>query len=162
MTTNGHQSNGVGSLNFETFQNVIDGKLVRTSKTRHGINSSTLEANPEVPVSTEEDVDRTVSAAKKASEIWAEVPISERQQAVVKFADTLLSHKDAFATMLTKEQGKPLLFAKQEVDNAVHWLKVQAQIPFPKEVVEESDEKLVLNRYTSLRSLSSLGTFLSC
>jgi acyl-CoA reductase-like NAD-dependent aldehyde dehydrogenase len=150
MTTFGHHTNGVTSFNFETFHNIIDGKLVSTNKTRHGINPSTLEANPDVPIASEEDVNITVSAAIKAQLTWAETLISVRQQAVIEFADALLSHKDAFATMLTKEQGKPLFFAKQEVDNAVHWLKVQASIPFPEQISEETNSKIVVTRYTPL------------
>lgn len=150
MATNRAHQNGVHSLTFDKFYNTINGKLESTSERRHGINPSNLEGNAEVPIATKEDVDRTVEAAKFAGESWADVPIAERQQAVIKFAEALDSHKDAFAAMLVKEQGKPLMFASMEVDNAVRWLKVQAQIPFPKEVVEENDEKIVLTRYTPL------------
>jgi acyl-CoA reductase-like NAD-dependent aldehyde dehydrogenase len=141
--TNGH-ANGHVSLDFTSFSNIIDGKFVSSTKKSRNINPSTLEENPEVPIATQKDVDDTVSATIKAGERWAEVPIAERQEAVVKFADALASLKEQFATMLTKEQGKPLVFAKQEVDNAVNWLKGQAKIPFPEEIIEESDERIVV------------------
>lgn len=95
-------------LDFTKFYNVIDGKLESTATTRHGINPSTLEKNPPVPVSTIEDVDRAVEAAVKAAESWADVPYLERQKKVAQFADGLEALKDDFAVMLTKEQGKPV------------------------------------------------------
>ncbi|KAF2420191.1 aldehyde dehydrogenase [Tothia fuscella] len=150
MTTNGTKSNGHTALDFKSFSNTINGKLVGTKKTQHNINPSTLEANPEVPIVSEEEVNEAVNYAIAAGEKWAEVPVKERQAAVVKFADALASYKDDFASMLTKEQGKPLMFAKMEVDSGVQWLKTQAAIEFPEETVEESDERVVVTRYTAL------------
>lgn len=95
-------------LDFTKFYNVIDGKLETTPKTRHGVNPSTLEANPEVPLSTAEDVDRAVQAARRAQEAWAETPYEERKQAVAKLGDLIEENAAEFALMLTKEQGKPV------------------------------------------------------
>lgn len=108
-----HAENGVngsssGGLDFTKFSNVIDGKLSSTSKTRHGINPATDKPNPEVPVSTPEDVDRAVEAAKKVSKAWGKVSYADRRKAVLAFADALEKEKDGFARMLTKEQGKPV------------------------------------------------------
>lgn len=101
-------TNGTSKLDWTKFYNVVDGKLETTSKTRHSVNPSTLEANPEVPLSTPEDVDRAVQAAKKAQEAWADTPYAERQKAVAKLGEALEAHAEEFALMLTKEQGKPV------------------------------------------------------
>lgn len=95
-------------LSFTEFYNVIDGKLTTTKETIQGVNPSTLEENPPVPVSTREDVDEAVEAAKRASEAWADVPYKERQGIVAKFADGIDAVKDELALLLTKEQGKPV------------------------------------------------------
>lgn len=105
------QKNGsakAAKLDFTTFHNVINGKLVSTAKTTHNINPSTLEANPEVPVSTLNDVNEAVAHARTAAKKWATVPVAERQQAVRNFAAALGENADDFAHMLTKEQGKPV------------------------------------------------------
>ncbi|EXA43070.1 hypothetical protein FOVG_08100 [Fusarium oxysporum f. sp. pisi HDV247] len=94
--------NSHAKLNFTEFFNVIDGKLKTTKETSQGVNPSTLEKNPPVPVPTREDVDRAVQAAKKASEAWAEVPYKERQALVAKFADGIDSIKEDLAVLLTK------------------------------------------------------------
>ncbi|KAK3065149.1 hypothetical protein LTS18_008301 [Coniosporium uncinatum] len=148
MITNG-ETHGA-KLDFRTFRNVINGRLTKTVETRHGINPSTLESNPEVPVSTREDVDEAVRYARQASQSWAEVPLAERQQAVIRFAAALKVQEKEFAAMLTKEQGKPLFLAIDELAKASHWLDAQARLPYPEEIVEETEERIVVTRYTPL------------
>jgi acyl-CoA reductase-like NAD-dependent aldehyde dehydrogenase len=93
---------------FETFSNVIDGKLQSTATTRHGVNPATLEDLPPVPVSSQEDLDVAVVAAAKATTEWQKVPIEKRRDAVSRLADALEAQADDFAAYLTKEQGKPV------------------------------------------------------
>lgn len=97
-----------GSLDFSTFYNVIDGKLSPTQKIRHGINPATEELNPEVPVSTLEDVDRAVEAGQRAFRSWSKTTYEERRKALLAFADALEAERDKFANLLVKEQGKPV------------------------------------------------------
>ncbi|KAM5353222.1 hypothetical protein ACJZ2D_016881 [Fusarium nematophilum] len=96
------------TLDFSTFHSIIGGRLEGTNKTRHNLNPSTPEANPEVPLSTRDDVDRAVKAAQETAATWANVPVADRQQAVIHFADALERLQDDFATVLVKEQGKPV------------------------------------------------------
>lgn len=93
-------------INFTEFYNLIDGKLETTKETLQNTNPSTLEKNHPAPVATQEDVDRAVEAAKKASESWSEVPWEERQALVTKYAEGIDALKDEFAHLLVKEQGK--------------------------------------------------------
>lgn len=96
------------ALEFETFLNVIDGKLSGTEATRCSVNPSTLEENPQVPLSTPADVDKAILAAANASSTWAETPWAERQNTIKAYADALDTHVDNFARMLVSEQGKPV------------------------------------------------------
>lgn len=96
-------------LRFDEFYNVINGELAKTNKSIHGTNPSTLGRNPDVPLSTQEDVDKAVRAARTAAAEWEIVPLADRQQAVLDFANALHEHREDFALMLTKEQGKPVL-----------------------------------------------------
>lgn len=136
-------------LNWETFQNSINGKLESTVETRHGIDPATGKRGPDVPVSTQSDVERAMNASHAAFEKWSEVPFVQRQKAVVDFASALEAEKERFAQMLTKEQGKPLVFARMEIDLAVHWMKSLARIELPEEKIVEKDKEIVV-RYTPL------------
>lgn len=102
--TNGHSK----SLDWTKFSNTVNGQQKQTSETRHSINPSTLEEGPEVPVSTQADVDEAVKAAREAAPAWGEVSVADRQKAVLAYADALDAAKDDFTKMLTKEQGKPV------------------------------------------------------
>ncbi|RKK36883.1 hypothetical protein BFJ66_g13275 [Fusarium oxysporum f. sp. cepae] len=115
-----------------------------------GVNPSTLEKNPPVPVSTREDVDRAVQAAKKASEAWAEVPYKERQALVAKFADSIDLIKEDLAVLLTKEQGKPLQLPHVGIGKAIQFLQGYSQLPDPEEVIEDKPGRRVVTRYVPL------------
>lgn len=97
-----------GQFDLDKFSNIIAGELCSTIVTRHGINPATLQANPEVPVSTEADVDAAVSAARRAFGRWSKTTTAERKKAVLAYADGLEKYKTQFATLLTQEQGKPV------------------------------------------------------
>lgn len=135
---------------FNGFYNTINGKLTTTETTRHGINPATGKPNPEVPVSTQKDVDDSVAAAKEAFKSWSKVPLAERRKALLAFADGLEKHVQDFAKLLTQEQGKPNQFAVGEVQTGVHWIRKLVDIEIKEEVVEEDDDKQVIVRYTPL------------
>ncbi|WKT41310.1 Aldehyde dehydrogenase, N-terminal [Fusarium oxysporum f. sp. vasinfectum] len=142
--------NSHAKLNFTEFFNVIDGKLKTTKETSQGVIPSTLEKNRPVPVSTREDVDRAVQAAKKASEAWAEVPYKERQALEAKFADGIDLINEDLAVLLTKEQGKPLQLAHVEIGMAIQFLQGYSQLPDPEEVIEDRPGRRVVTRYVPL------------
>lgn len=98
------------ALDFLGFSNVIDGSLVasKSGKTYHTVNPSTLQANPEVPLSTQEDADEAVSAARRAADGWADTPWEERKEALLLFAAAFESQSQGFAEMLVRENGKPV------------------------------------------------------
>ncbi|KAH7367425.1 4-trimethylaminobutyraldehyde dehydrogenase [Plectosphaerella cucumerina] len=135
---------------FETFSNVIDGKLQSTATTRHGVNPATLEDLPPVPVSSQEDLDVAVAAAAKATTEWQKVPIEKRRDAVSRLADALEAQADDFAAYLTKEQGKPGAQAQYELVQAIGVLRGVAQLPFGEEVVEDSEQARVITRYVPI------------
>lgn len=106
--SNGH-SNGT-KIDFKTFANIINGKLVPASDgaTRHGINPATKKANPPIPVATKQDLDNAVEAGRAAFKKWAKTSVQERRDALLKYADALKNHGEDFAQLLTMEQGKPV------------------------------------------------------
>ncbi|KAI8187468.1 putative aldehyde dehydrogenase [Colletotrichum sp. SAR 10_66] len=143
-------ANGTSKLDFTKFYNVINGKLETTPKTRHGLNPSTLEALAEVPLSTAEDVDRAVQAARAAQEAWAETPYEERKKAVAKLGDLMEENLNEFAVMLSKEQGKPIGFAQFEISEAIKHFRGVPTLPFPEEVVSDDPDRRVITRYVPL------------
>ncbi|KAI8944203.1 aldehyde dehydrogenase [Xylaria longipes] len=140
-------SHSTTSLTFDSFQNVIDGELSSTELTRHTVNPSTLEANPDVPVCTQHDVDRAIAAAQVAAEAWAEVPWAERRKAVEAFADALEAHATEFGHILVREMGLPLPSAIYDVTWGVEWLRDFCKLSLPDKITEASCGRHVVERY---------------
>lgn len=154
-------------LDFTKFYNTINGKLTTTEKVRQGVNPATLEPLYDVPVATPKDVDTAVEAAQVAFKTWKKTTWEERKKAVSAFADAFMAHKDEFAKLLTKEQGKPVstrspLFtshlltcsqipmALNEIETAGLYLHTFANMELKEENVTEDDEKRTVVRYTPL------------
>ncbi len=98
------------TLDFTTFRHCINAELIDTKIHSHGINPSNLNALPEVPIATEADLDKAVTAARVAYKLWSKVSWEERKKALLAYIDALEATKDEFVKILTTEQGKPVSF----------------------------------------------------
>lgn len=90
-------------------QNFIDGDFVDPADgaTEEVINPSTGEAIAEAPLSTAEDVDRAVAAARKAFESWSAATPADRATALLKLADAIDEHAEELADLESADAGKP-------------------------------------------------------
>ncbi len=90
-------------------QNFIDGEFVDAADgaTEEVTNPANGEAIAEMPLSTEEDVNRAVAAAKKAFGEWSVTPPGERATALLKLADLIAEHADEIADLEAADAGKP-------------------------------------------------------
>jgi acyl-CoA reductase-like NAD-dependent aldehyde dehydrogenase len=138
------------SLDITTFHNVINNELITTSHTRHGINPASRQPNPEVPVSTKEDLDQAVDSARQAFRKWSKMSFDERRAGLSAFADKIEVNKDALAQLLTREQGKPLSQSTEEIGMAVQWARIIPTIKIPETVIEDTEERQIIQRYTPL------------
>jgi betaine-aldehyde dehydrogenase len=91
-------------------KNFIDGELVDPADgaTEEVLNPATGEPIAEAPLSSEEDVNRAVAAAKKAFETWSVATPAERSTALLKLADLIEEHSDEIAELESADAGKPL------------------------------------------------------
>lgn len=137
-------------LEFTKFQTVINNQLVSTTNTRHSINPATSQPNPEVPVSTKEDLDKAIIAAKDAFKKWSKTSFEERRKALHAYADAINANADGFAKTLTMEQGKPLSQSAVEVGMASTWIRGLTAIEIPTNTIEETEERKIIQRYTPI------------
>ncbi|KEF52112.1 aldehyde dehydrogenase (NAD+) [Exophiala aquamarina CBS 119918] len=144
-----HPNGTFTPLDWTIFSNTIDGKQVQTAKTRHSINPANGEVGPDVPLSTPEDVQNAMIAAQKGFAIWSIVPWEERKKAVLAFANGIREEMDGFVKMLTREQGKPLTFARMELDTAASFTETVANLVLSEERYQAGDADTVV-RYTPL------------
>jgi betaine-aldehyde dehydrogenase len=90
-------------------QNFIDGEFVDAADgaTEEVTNPANGEAIAEMPLSTEEDVNRAVAAAKRAFGEWSATPPGERATALLKLADLVEEHGDELSDLEAADAGKP-------------------------------------------------------
>jgi betaine-aldehyde dehydrogenase len=90
-------------------KNFINGEFVDPAEgqTEQVLNPATGEAIAEAPLSTEEDVERAVGAARGAFDAWATATPGERAAALLKLADAIEGHADEIADLESANAGKP-------------------------------------------------------
>lgn len=113
----------------QTFHNYIDGQWLESTN-----NKKFLSVNPantediigEFQASNEEDVLAAIEAASKAFPNWSQVPPSKRAEILNKAAKYLEDNVEVFAKELTREEGKHVNDAKNEVIRSAQTLRYYA------------------------------------
>lgn len=115
----------------QTLSNWIDGNWISSSgsKTEAVYNPATEEVLAYVPISTKEDVDRAVQAAKEAFKTWSRTPVPKRARILFKYQQLLVDHWEELAKMLTKENGKSYSEAYGEVLRGIECVEFAAGAP---------------------------------
>src|SRR5690606_348045 len=122
---------------------LIDGKLVKGDMTMPVINPANEQVLAEAPRASQAQLDAAVSAAKAAFPGWAARPIGERRALILTIADRLEAQADAFARLLTQEQGKPLPEAQAEILYTCAFIRHLAGYDLPVKVIEDNHSRLV-------------------
>ncbi|RXA16825.1 aldehyde dehydrogenase [Methanosarcina sp. MSH10X1] len=87
------------------------------------INPATGELIDRVPRGTEDDAAMAVEAASSAFSGWAATSPQRRAGILYRAAGTVRQKKDELAVLLTREQGKPLTEAKNEIEGFANVLE---------------------------------------
>lgn len=117
------------------YQNVsllIDGKWgpAAAGRTLEVLNPATGEPIGTVPHADTGDLDRALAAAEKGYHVWRKVSAYDRAKLMRKAANLLRERADQIATLMTMEQGKPLVEAKGETlagADVIDWFAEEAR-----------------------------------
>ncbi|HVR42725.1 MAG TPA: CoA-acylating methylmalonate-semialdehyde dehydrogenase [Thermoanaerobaculia bacterium] len=82
-----------------------------------------------VPLSSGDEVDRAVAAARRALPGWASVPIKERVQVFYRYKALLEQNLDELAALITEENGKVESEAKAEVLKSAELTEFACSLP---------------------------------
>jgi betaine-aldehyde dehydrogenase len=99
-----------------TVQNFVDGKLVDAAdgRTSELVDPSTGEVFATAPVSGADDVDAAYRAASAAFETWRDATPSERQRALLRFADAIEDRAEELIAAECQNTGKPIELTRTE------------------------------------------------
>jgi betaine-aldehyde dehydrogenase len=109
-----------------TLRNFVGGEYVdaQTDATLDIVNPVTAQVVAQAPVSSAADVDAAYAAASAAFEEWGRTTPSERQQALLKFADAIEARAGDFIRLESENTGKPhALTASEEVPPMVDQIR---------------------------------------
>lgn len=84
----------------------------------------------EVAHATRKDLEAAVAAVEKGFKIWSQTPAFERYKIMRKAANLMRERADTIASIMTREQGKPLAEAKMETMAAadvIDWFSEEAR-----------------------------------
>jgi len=104
------------------YKNFINGEWVapRGGKTLENRNpANTDEVVGVFPLSSEEDVNAAVSAAKEAYKTWRLMPAPKRAEILFRAAELLVKRKEEFSRDMTREMGKVLAETRGDVQEAI-------------------------------------------
>lgn len=101
------------------FTQTIDGRGEGSPTSFDVINPATGEAFARCPDATSEQLDRAVAAARRAFLAWRGTSQEQRRAALQAFGAAVRERTDEIAALLTREQGKPLQRAKEEIQRAL-------------------------------------------
>jgi acyl-CoA reductase-like NAD-dependent aldehyde dehydrogenase len=132
------------------FYLLIDGEL-RTAKTQMDvINPAFGKVFARCPEAGKAELDDAVAAARRAFASWKKTSYSERAAYIEKLADTLRTHQDSLAELLTREQGKPLGQSVAEIDRGAAQSEGMAGIEIPVETLIDNEQSHIELHYRPL------------
>ncbi len=112
-------------------QNFIGGEVRASSGERKQdvYNPSTGDVARHVALSSVDDVNAAVAAAKAASQAWADTPPLRRARIMSRFLQLMNENTDVLAAMITAEHGKVFTDAQGEVARGIDVIEFACGIP---------------------------------
>lgn len=103
--------------------NFIDGQWFRGGSTYSVFNPANGELITDVQKAGTEETNRAIDAANRALPAWRTLTAKERSQKLKRWSELMLSNQKDLATLLSREQGKPIAEAMGEVVYAASFLE---------------------------------------
>ncbi len=99
------------SLIGKEWRDAKDGKVIEV------MNPATGELVDTVPSLSAEEVNEAVDYAEAAQKEWADIPVYQRCEIMMKFVKLVEGNKEELARLLSDETGKPIKEARNEIAN---------------------------------------------
>jgi acyl-CoA reductase-like NAD-dependent aldehyde dehydrogenase len=132
------------------FGHLVNGELQDSGTHFEVINPATGTAFARCPLATRAQLDAAVAAAQRAFPAWAALGFAARRALLRRFCAALRAHQDALAGLLTREQGKPLAQAREEIARAAAQSEGMVNIEIAPEVLIDTAERRTELHYRPL------------
>ena len=132
------------------FTHLINGKAVGGDATLEVINPATGAVFARCPAANKQQLDAAVSAARAAFPLWKARSFAERAAFIGQMAGVLREHQETLAQLLTREQGKPIGQARDEIGRAATQSEGMAAIKIGVETLVEDVQRRIELHYRPL------------
>jgi malonate-semialdehyde dehydrogenase (acetylating)/methylmalonate-semialdehyde dehydrogenase len=118
-------------MKYEIVQNYINGKFRNSSADRFLDVISPIDGNllSKVPMSSSDDLNDAVKAAKAAFPSWSKTPIKERVQVFFRYKTLLEKHLQELAALCTEENGKTIGESVAEIEKCIELTEFACSLP---------------------------------
>jgi len=151
-------SNKYGKVN-----NYINGVFVGTITDRWMNVESPLtgEVIAEVAISSKDDLDKAVSAAKEAFKTWSKTPIKDRVQVFFRYKRLLEQNINELSALIQEENGKTLDEARAEIEKSIELTEFAVSLPqlIQGEILEVSKGVECRTEHAALGVVASIVPF---
>ncbi len=118
------------TLKYPEVKNYISGKfLPNGKKSMEVISPLTGKVISTVPLSTAQDLDEAVKAAKAAFPAWSAMPIKERVQIFYRYKTLMEKHITELSNLVSDENGKTFDEARAEVEKSIELTEFACSMP---------------------------------
>jgi len=119
------------TMKYPEIKNSIGGKNMSSSSNKFLEVISPLDGTllSKVPLSSKEDLDEAVIAAKKAFETWSKTSIKERVQIFYRYRTLLEKHMLELSQLVQEENGKTLSEARAEIEKSIELTEFACSLP---------------------------------
>jgi len=138
------------------FRLLIDGKLVEGASTLDIIDPATAEPFAVSPRADMAQLQQAVAAAARAFPAWAETPWEQRAVRLRQLAEAVRGRAEELATLLTREQGKPLAQARMEVLGVAAALDYFAGLALPLHTIQQNEADYIVEQRTPLGVVAAI------
>ena len=123
---------------------LINGVSKASSVTADVINPATEEVFAKCHISSVEDIDNAVAAARSAFSAWSELGDEVRKGKLLELASAIEGAMPELMEIVTKESGKPLgglngIGSGMEVGGSIAWTQATTSFELPVEIVQDND-----------------------
>jgi acyl-CoA reductase-like NAD-dependent aldehyde dehydrogenase len=134
----------------------INGRAVEGAGTLDVVNPATGAVAQACARADAGQLNEAVAAAKAAFPAWCALGFAGRRARLEAVADALDAQRDAFARLLTLEQGKPLPHAEREVGGAIANLRSYASMQIPVRTLRENASERIVEQRTPLGVVAAI------
>jgi len=132
------------------FAHLIDGELVSGKEWFDVLNPATGKAFARAPLLSRAQLDRAVTAARRAFPGWRATAVADRRAAIGRMAQILTDNAATLAELLTLEQGKPVGQSRDEISRAATQSIGMAAIVIADELLEDNAQRRIELKYFPL------------